>query len=186
LAANYADVSITVDGTGAVTTPTYRHSYTGNNGTVVKGVINAVPVTVPVDGNAHTIRITHAGAAGQFFIVDCILVPSTAPNTIACVGVEHDLIVHASGLDATDVALYKGNSLQVHAAYKSVVAEFPHAVYVPSTMTSNGLWSGDGVHPNDRGMQQRCNDVSEALKSTIARNKNRILSAAANSNFAVV
>lgn len=182
----FADVSITVDGTGAVVTPTYRHNYTAANGVVAKGSINAVPVTIPVDGNAHTIRITHAGTTGQFMIIDTILVPSVAPNVIACVGVEHDLLVHASGLDATDVALYKGNSLQVHTAYKAVVAEFPHAVYVPSTMTANGIWSGDGVHPNDRGMQQRCNDVAHALRTTIPRNKNRILSASADSNFPVV
>lgn len=182
----YADVSITVDGTGAVVTPTYRSTYVGNNGTTVKGVINAVPVTIPVDGNAHTVRITHAGTTGQFMIIDTILVPSVSPNVIACVGVEHDLLVHASGLDATDVAIYKGNSLQVHAAYKSVVAEFPNAVYVPSTMTANGIWSGDGVHPNDRGMQQRCNDVAHALRTTIPRNKNAILAASADSNFPVV
>lgn len=182
----FSDVNVSVDGGSATLHTTYRHNYIGQNGTQIKGSINSIPVTLPVDGNAHTIRIAHAGTAGHFMIIDCILIPSSSPNIIACMGVEHNLTTHASGFDSGDLAIYKGNSVQVHAAYKSVVSEFPHAIYVPSTMTLNGLWSADGIHPNDRGMQQRANDLTQALETASARNKNRLLSSMADSNFAIV
>lgn len=183
----YADLTTSVDGGSASAAQvTYRHTYTGTNGTQVKGVVNAIPVTVPVDGAAHTIRVTHAGTGGHYAIVDCILVPSEDPNPILCMGVEHAVVANAAALDATDVAIYKANEIKVRAAYKEVVAEFPNAIYVPSTVTTNGLWSSDGLHLNDRGNLQRANDAEAAVRAIKPRLDNRAASLAADADFGIV
>lgn len=183
----YADCTTSVDGgapSAAVTT--HRVTYTGHNGTQVKGVINAIPVTVPVDGAAHTVRITHAGTAGHFLIVDAVLVPSEDPNPILCMGLEHQLGLHANGFDATDLALYIANELKVRVVYKEVVAEFGNAIYVPSTVTSNGLWSGDQIHLNSRGNLQRKNDAVAAVRTIKARLDSRVLAQQPDGDFAVI
>lgn len=183
----YADVTTSVDGGSASAAQvTYRATYTGTNGTQVKGVVNAIPVTVPVDGAAHTVRITHAGTAGYYLIVDCILIPSEDPNPILCMGLEHPVVAHASALDSTDVAIYKANEIKVRAIYKEAVAEFPNAVYVPSTVTTNGLWSSDGLHLNDRGNLQRANDAEAAVRAIKPRLDNRVASLAPDADFGVV
>lgn len=82
-----------------------------------------------------------------------------------------------------NVNAHRSNVKRVTDVVKGVVAEFANAVYVPSTMTSNGLYSGDGLHPNDRGMEQRANDLYEAFKPITPLLKNRALSAKANSAF---
>lgn len=182
----YATTAVSVDGGAATNHSPLRHTYVGQNGATVKGMIMAIPVTVPIDGNAHTIRIAHAGTAGHYLIVDSILIPSVSPNTIACMGVEHPMTVVSGFFDADDVRLYNANSPLVHAAYKEVVAEFPHAVYVASTITSNGLWTGDGIHLNDRGNAQRANDLIIALRHLKARFANIALQSLPNSDFAKV
>lgn len=183
----YADVTVSVDG-GAASAPitTHRVTYVGHNGTTVKGVVNAIPVTVPVDGANHTVRVTHAGTSGQMLAVDTVTVPSEDPNPILCMGIEHPLKVHAAGLDATDLNLYAGNTTKVCAAYREVVAEFGNAIYVPSTATLNGVWSGDGVHLNDRGNEQRAGDAWAAVSGIKARLDSRVLAQAPDSDFGVV
>lgn len=183
----YADITISIDG-GAPSSPisTHRVTYTGHNGTQVKGVVNAVPVTLPVDGAAHSIRVTHAGTAGQFMIVDVVLVPSEDPNPILCMGVEHPMGSHANGFDATDLLNYTANEIKVRAIYKEVVAEFGNAIYVPSTMTLNGLWSGDGIHPNSRGQRQREADAWAAVRTIKARLDSRALALRPDGDFAIV
>lgn len=183
----YADVTTSVDGgTASAAVSTYRVTYTGQNGTQVKGVINAIPVTVPVDGAAHTVRITHAGTAGQFLIVDTVLIPSEDPNPILCMGLEHSLGLHASGFDATDLLLYTANELKVRTTIKEVVAEFGNVIYVPSTVTSNGLWSGDQIHLNSRGNAQREKDALAAVRTIKARLDSRALAQEPDGAFAVI
>lgn len=183
----YADVTTSIDGgTASAAISTYRVTYTGHNGTQVKGVINAIPVTVPVDGAAHTVRITHAGTAGQFLIVDTVLIPSDDPNPILCMGLEHTLGLHANGFDATDLLLYTANELKVRAIVKEVVAEFGNVIYVPSTVTSNGLWSGDQVHLNSRGNAQREKDALAAVRTIKARLDSRALAQQPDGSFAVI
>lgn len=54
-------------------------------------------------------------------------------------------------------------------------------------MTTNGLYSGDGLHPNDRAQEQIANDLQTALTSAIrARLESRRLSNLADGNFAIV
>lgn len=180
-----ADTTISVDGVAGSPVTTYRATYTGQNAAQVKGYVNSIPVVLPVDGAAHTIRITHSGTGGHYLVVDCILVPSTDPNPILCMGTELPPVVHAAALDAADLVIHKANLIKVTAAYKEVVAEFPNAVYVPSTMTTNGLWSGDGLHPNDRGNQQRANDAYAGLQKMRARLDNRVESQKSNAEFGV-
>lgn len=186
-AAVLPNVTIAIDGgTASAPIPSYKHTYTGSNGTQVKGFVNAIPVTLPVDGAAHTIRVAQAGSAGQFMVVDVVAAASEDPNPILCMGIEHQLAVHASGLDAADLLAYNANMALVTAAYKEVVAEFPNAIYVPSTVTLNGLWSGDGLHLNDRGNEQRAADAWAAISRIKARLDSRALAQLPDADFGVV
>lgn len=186
VASTAADVSVSVDGGAGVVHSTYRAAYTGHNGTQVKGYVNAVPIPIPVDGAAHTVRITHAGTEGHFMTLDCLVVPSTDPNPILCMGIELPPTVHGAALDAGDLVLYKANLIKVTATYRQVIAEFPNAVYVPSTMTANGLWSGDGLHPNDRGQEQRAADAWGAVRAIKPRLDSRVLAQLPDTDFGVI
>lgn len=185
-AGTMAQQTISVDGTVQLTrTPTAWEQYTGPGGGNVNVGPDCVAVTVPVDNAAHTIRIAHSGAGGQWLYSDCVTIPSTNPNPIAVMGGEHQL--GYTGWTTTQRAIFHQNAKTMIPYIKNVVAEFPHAFYVPSTMTINGLWSADVIHPNDRGMTQRANDLQNAITTAIrARLESRRLSNLADSNFPIV
>ncbi len=183
----YAPVTISVDGGAAsAAVTTHRAAYVGHNGAQVKGVVNAIPVTVPVDGAAHTVRIAHAGAAGAALPLDCVLIPSEDPNPILCMGLEHRLGTHPNGFDATDLALFTANIGKLTPVYKEVIAEFGNAVYVPSTVTPNGLYSGDQVHLNSRGNLQRKNDAAAVVRALKPRLDSRVAALRPDSDFTVL
>lgn len=183
---NWATLNWQVDGGATTSVTTNRVTYVGFNGSTVRAAINAIPITLPVDGNAHTIRLTHTGIAGEFMIIDCVLVGSETPNPFLAMGCEHPLTTNAAAFDATDLTLFKQNMQLITPGYQSVVAEFANGIYVPSTITSNGVYSGDGLHPNDRGMQERKNDAMVALRTVLPRLRNRYLQQQADSGFAVI
>lgn len=177
--------TVTVDGAANSTyTPPVWEKYTGAGGTDVTLSWSVIPVTLPLDGAAHTVRFTQAGSAGHILYNDCLLVPSEDPNPIAVMGCELGAKVNL--WNASQVAIHKANSSVLLADIKTVVAQFPHAIYVPSTMTAEGLSSGDGIHPNDRGMAQRANDLAYAVQTLRPRLENRALAALGDSNFTVV
>lgn len=181
-----AAVNVTVDG-GAVTpfTPTPWEQYAGPGGANVQLSWDVIPVTVPVDGAAHTVRFTHNGSAGHLLYIDCLLIPSTDPNPIAVMGSEHGPKVAL--WNSTQVATFKANQSALTPQIKAAVGDFPNAVYVPSTMTPNGLYSGDGIHPNDRGMTQRFWDLITAVQSAFrARFLNRAISAKPDSDYTII
>jgi hypothetical protein len=182
-----AQISYSVDG-GAATnhTPTAWEKYIGHNTADVVLQGECIAISVPVDGAAHTIRFTHAGSAGQLFYLDALLIPSVDPNPIAVMEHSRYPVVNAGLWTQAQCNIFAGNGARVHAALKPVVAEFPNAIWVPSTMTANGLYSGDGLHPNDRGMDQRANDAARALSVLWPRYANRILAALPDNNFAKV
>lgn len=183
-----AAVDVSVDG-GTATNVTFPQwePYVGFAAGSADTIWDVIPATLPIDGAAHTVKFTHAGSAGQFFYVDALLIPSTDPNPIAVMGIEHPPAVHASGFTAAGLNNYLHNLPLVTAAVKAVTAEFPNAFYVPSTVTPNGIWSGDGTHLNDRGQTQRANDLEKAMTATIrARLESRRLSNLADGNFPIV
>lgn len=153
-----AQIAISVDG-GAATnvTPAAWEQYKGSTGAQVNVVPDCIAVTVPVDGASHSVAFTHAGSAGQFMYADALLIPSTTPNPIAVM--ERTTAPNAVLFTAPQVAVWRQNSTVIQAAIRNVVAEFGNAYSVASTLTSNGLYSADGIHPNDRGMEQILNDL---------------------------
>jgi hypothetical protein len=158
-----APINVSIDG-GAPTlyTPTPWEKYTGPSGGNCDLSVEVIPVTLPVDTAAHTIRFTHAGSAGNLFYNDCLLIPSETPNPIAVKGYEHGPKV--SGVyNQAQVNTFKANIPTMSADLKTVVAEFPNAIYVASNMTTSGIYSADGIHPNDMGMAQRASDLVNAL-----------------------
>jgi len=184
--ATMAQQTISVDGVVQTTrTPSAWERYVGPSGVNVDIGIDCFPITLPVDGNAHTIRLAHSGTAGHLMYVDAISIPSTDPNPIAVMGGEHT--INYTGWTTAQKAAFHANAKVLIPVVKAVVAEFPHAFYVPSTITPNGLWSSDSLHPNDRGMTQRANDLQTGITAAArARLESRRLSNLANSNFAIV
>lgn len=186
-AGTMAQQIISVDGTAQVTrTPSGWEQYTGPGGGNVNVAWDVAAVQVPIDGAAHTIRVAHNGSAGQLLYADCVIVPSTDPNPIIVPGAEHTLTAPTIWT-AAQRGVYHDNARTLIPLLQAVVAEFPHAVYAPSTMTTNGLYSGDGIHPNDRGMAQRANDIQRNITKTLRmRLESRALSLRSDSTFGVI
>lgn len=163
-----AITNISVDG-GApiVRTPTPWEQYVGKTGTV--NIIQvAYPLTLPVDGNAHTVRFTHAGSVGHLLYSDAIIMPSNAPNPILCPQASVVPLPHASVFTEANIEVWKQNHYKMEPLIKALIAEFPNAHWVPDTGTQNGQWSGDGLHKNDRGNEQRKNDLKRKLQSDLS------------------
>lgn len=179
-----AQQEIRVDGVLQTTrTPAAWEQYVGHTGANVNIGPDAVAVQLPVDGSAHTIELKHAGSSGQYMYNDAVLIPSADPNPIAVMGAEHTVL----SWNGIDRGRYHDNVRIMTPDLKSVVAEFPNAFWVTSTMTTSGLYSGDGIHPNDRGHAQRANDLIAAMNSTVrARLQNRALALRPNSDFAIL
>ena len=180
-----ARIGISIDG-GAIIyyTPTAWELYVGPGGANVASIVDAFAILLPIDGASHTVALSHAGSAGQFLYTDCIVVPSTAPNPVMVMGAK-TVKVATGVLDATGVAVWKRNLVRLEPLIQNVVWEFPNAVWVSSTMTDNGLRSNDGIHPNDRGMQQRENDLNFALRQILPQFVSRGLSNQPNADFAI-
>lgn len=158
-----ATVNVQLDGGAAVGhTPTGVEEYKGANGQQVNNLPWVIPVQLPVDGNAHTVMLTHAGTAGEFMYADAVLICSTAPNPVAVMQASTPPRVISGVWAAGDVAIWEQNLALLDPAIQAVVAEFPNALWVPSTVSQNGISSIDGIHPNDRGMAQRANDLAQA------------------------
>ena len=165
-----ASITYQVDGGAAsavVAAPGWQR-YKGFGGTNVDFVPWVVKIPVPVDGNSHAVKINHAGSTGQFMYADCVLVPSRAPLAPVFVMASPMALSEtavAPAFDAAGRAVWHRNRRKIEDAYVSVVSEFPstHVRYVPSNISPNGLSYTDGVHPNDRGMEQRANDLLGAL-----------------------
>lgn len=180
-----AQMTIDVDGAGSFThTPTAFEQFTDENTAAVESTgLECIEITVPIDNAAHTVNVTHSGSAGQYMYVDCILVPSTDPNPVLVL----DTIPPGPVImNASQVGIWRSNYALLAPVYQDVVGEFPNVAWVPSTMTSNGLWSFDETHPNDRGMRQRAGDCAVAVREFLPRLRSRALQQAANSEFGVI
>jgi hypothetical protein len=181
-----ATLNVSVDGGAATSVPVNTwEQYLGHNSANTIAAWDCIPVTVPVDGASHTVAVSHAGTTGQWFYLDCVLVPSIDPNPIAVPAMS--LPPNVGVFNQTQINAWRYNTPLVENVVKGVVNEFPNAFWVPTTMTANALWSGDGLHLNDRGMQQRCNDLLWALRTNAgARLLSRELSTAPDSAFGIV
>lgn len=182
---NMSQIRVTIDPAGAATQTTHTvnewEQYTGSGNVNIAGL--CIAVDVPVDGSAHTIRVEQNGAGGDLMYVDCLLIPSTDPNPILFM----DSFPPNTGTwNAAQVATWKANYALLAPYLMDVVAEFPNAIWVPSTMTSNGMYSVDGFHPNDRGMHQRSNDAEIALRAALPRLRSRVLATEPDASFGVI
>lgn len=167
-------------------TPAANEQYTGVTGAQVNITPEVVEVTLPVDNASHVIRLIHNGAGGQFMYADGVIVPSEDPNPILVMGAEHNL-VGTPVWTATQTAVYHGNVATIVADIKSVVAEFSNAVYVPSTVTAQGIYSVDGIHLNDKGNAQRAVDAKNAINANLlSRLESRVIAAGSSAQYAIL
>lgn len=177
-----ATVTPSVDGVNLTNkTWTAWEAYTGQTGANVTVIPDVIPFDLPIDGASHTVAVAHSGGIGQWVYVDCVIIPSTDPNPVFLMGAETP--VKTGVWNASQVAIYCGNLAKVTPLVKSVAAEFPNVIYVPSTMSQNGYYSVDGIHPNDRGMEQRANDLLQSAKNLGAKFKNYVLNVRSDSTF---
>lgn len=177
-----APVSVSIDGGTAVTiTPDLWE--TQGTETFRNGVI---PFTLPVDGAAHTAKFTHVGASGNLMTVDMVGTASSDPGPIFVMGASTPG-VSVAGYDSTAIPKWKANRRLLSPRLRAAIAQFPNAIYVPSTMTPNGNSSVDKLHPNDRGMAERGNDLVFAARRELdAYLANRGQSLRPDSDFAAV
>lgn len=178
--AGNAPFNLTVDG-GAPTLITPADWETYATGVYLTAV--AVAITLPVDGADHTVRFTTT--TGGYFQPDFIACPSVTPNPIFEMQAVKPISTVATPLwNAAQCGIWSQNFAQVDPIIQAVVAEFPHAHFVPCTMTPNGLWSGDGLHPNDRGQWERENDFVVMVRQILeAFMRNRIAQLTADASF---
>lgn len=176
--------SISVD--GAVVNqeaPLPWESYVGHSGASVVIVPEMAQFPVPVDGAAHTVRVTHTGAGG-FVYVDALLVPSETPNPIF---VMESLVPKVGVWTQPQIDVWKANKPRIEGAVRGVLTSFPNAYWVPSSITDNGLLASDGAHMNDRGMAQRTADLSRAIEGGLsAWLESRYLEALPDASFTII
>lgn len=178
-----APITISVDGAPAIqhapaAWEPYVYWASGN----VQVIPYVIPVDLPIDGAAHTILQTHNGVTGTYMYSDAVIVPSDNPNPVA---VFDDSWVKTGTWTAPQVAIWRANVDKVFPVLRDVVDEFPNTVWVNSNITANGLATADGIHPNDRGMQQRVEDALAALVEIQDWVNARQMSVLADAKFAV-
>lgn len=175
-----ANWTYSIDGgaESALIIPPSWEMFTGHGGTAAWLANYVQKITLPIDNASHTIRMTHAGGSGgtNTMYPDAVLVPSEDPWPTFVMGNPRRLKVGTTW-DATQMATYHGNTRKITDVYKNVIAQFPHSIWVPSSVSPNGI-SVDGLHPNDRGMEQRANDLLHAFRM------NRAVVAGIESRFA--
>jgi hypothetical protein len=151
----------------------------------VTGSYAVIPITVPVDGASHTVRVTHAGSGGQIFNPDVLLIPSVDPSPVLVLAPPFP-VANGGGWNATQVGYWLANQQLLEPEIRAAVAAFPNALWVPSTITSGGLWSTDGIHLNDRGNPQRAGDASVALRTILPRLRSRALQQESDASFGII
>lgn len=177
-------INISVDGGANIPwTPNAWEAYTNVGGASSTIIPDVIPVTLPVDGAAHSIRMTHAGAAGQFMYADTVIIPSESPYPIAVMEATASPKVVAGVYDQAAVNTWIANRGPVADAARQVVQEFSHAIWIADNRSQNGIYSVDGIHPNDRGMSQRAADLLYGIQQGLVDSRLRDL---ANSNFGVI
>ena len=148
----------------ATQTPPGWERYAG----YVAGFVDSTPfvtkITLPVDGAEHTVRLTHTGTAGHVFYADPILVPSAAPKPMLVMQSPRQVTIAAGVFDAAGVAAYAANWRLIEDQQEAIAAEFPNAIYVPCSVTLEGLSDADGLHFDDTGMAQRGVDFLSAVR----------------------
>lgn len=177
-------VNVSIDGGGAVAYASVPwEAYTNVGGASSTIIPDVQVITLPVDGAAHSVRFTQAGAAGQFMYSDAIIIPSINPYPIAVLEATQSPQVHAGVYGAGDVAVWVANRGQVQDAARQVVTEFPHAIWINDGRSPNAIYSGDGIHPNDRGMSQRAADLVYGVRQALVDTQIKNL---ADSSFGVI
>jgi hypothetical protein len=158
-----AAVQTQVDALAAVNVTVPQHDlYTGYAGASANVGFVCIPVDVPVDGAAHSVALIHNGTTDQYMYNDCLLIPPVEPNPIAVMGAEtpaNPVLWTQAQCDQ-----WAANAVTLNADIKAVVAEFPNAVWVPSTVSQADLYTGDGIHLSQPAMNNRAKDLIFALE----------------------
>lgn len=122
----------------------------------------------------HTIVVRHAGTTGQNMLVDALIVPRPVAARSPIFVVQDQIprgVVGGAYFRPDDIATLQTNWPQLLAAYQAVVAEFPNAVFVTTTLDNAVHYGADGIHPNDRGMLRKADELVDAISSRLASSR---------------
>jgi hypothetical protein len=114
-----------------------------------------------------------------------LLIPSVDPSPVLVLAPPFP-VANGGGWNATQVGYWLANQQLLEPEIRAAVAAFPNALWVPSTITSGGLWSTDGIHLNDRGNPQRAGDASVALRTILPRLRSRALQQESDASFGII
>jgi len=167
-----SDVEVLVDGVVARTIASAEfecHSLI-EGGTVLTG--NAA-FRIPCTPGTHTIVIRQAGSAGQNMLVDAIIVPKALAARSPILVIQDQLprgVVGGTYWHPDDIATLAANKPLLDAAYAAVLADFPNAHLVLTTLDATQDYGPDGLHPNDRGMIRKADELTLAIRrATLGR-----------------
>lgn len=167
--ATMANIQVKVDGTVVKTiagsTLTMRAEKT--NATPTSIVYAPAAVEIDAAAGSHTVTLTHAGNAGEFMELDCLLVPSPTPPPIF-VPQEWMPISVAGGFTTGAITTLAANKAVLDLLYQQVCAEFPNVCYVPLGVNDTNGLGNDGLHPNDRGHRQEAESWIPAIENFLA------------------
>lgn len=141
------------------------------------GTDSTGPAAFRIDAapGVHTVRLVHAGAAGTNMLVDALLVPrpSAARSPVFVIQDQLPRPVAAGAFYKTQaqIDVLVGNWSQLLAAYQQVLGEFPNAVFVRTTLDAATDYGADGLHPNDRGMQRKADELVDAIRDFTAKRR---------------
>lgn len=118
---------------------------------------------------SHTVRIRHNGTNGQRVFAGTLITARPDPCVILC-GQEGPVAPNVGGFTLPQVEGLTENRAIIELIIFVVASEFPNVIWVPNKLTAQGLYVGDGIHPNDVGNLERGNSYAIALRTWLAEN----------------
>lgn len=127
---------------------------------------------IPCTPGTHTVAVRHAGAAATNMLVDAIVVPRPVAkrSPVFVLGDSLPRPVAAGAFYKTQgqVDILAANWPLLMAVYNDVLADFPNAYFVPSSLRAAEHYGADGLHPNDRGMGAKADELVAAISNRLA------------------
>lgn len=159
--ATAAPVGISIDGAAYTTVPALATPavkvYSGRGAGIVTVQYQPVKISGLAPG-AHVIRLTHAGTAGQYLHIDCVLVQAASPEPIVYLRDQAPVAGRGASTPLGVITearrnVYLANKALSDVELVTIFPEFPNVIPIDHNeyLDAGSLSATDGLHPNDRG-----------------------------------